>query len=139
MGKVYRIENRFKRGPYVSDCKGLDTKVTERHPLYLNDSLLMARSKNKPSIFRFSENSRFKMLFLEEKSSIFAFSTISQLRFWFHDDEGLKEMHTHRFRVVIYEVNRNHCVRGRTQCIFNKNHATKIGTISLLKFLSENA
>jgi hypothetical protein len=138
MGKVYRIENRSKNGPYRSNrCKNLDVNITERHPSFRGDSLLMTRSKNKPSIFDISVFDE-RWVHLKEESSRFAFSTIQQLRFWFHNDEELKEMNKHRFQVVIYEVNRSHCVRGRTQCIFNKNHAKKIGTISLLKFLSEN-
>jgi hypothetical protein len=135
MGKIYRIENYSKVGPYRTESNGqLDGTITYRHPSYRSDSKLMRRAINKTSIFYVYHG-----LELNRDTSRFAFSSIAQLRFWFHNDDDLIHLNKFRFRVVVYEVPTKHCIRGNTQCIYNKQHATKIETISLLKFLSKKA
>lgn len=116
MGLVFRIEHKTtKVGPYIHYVKGLDNTFSKKHPSFREDKLGQKRYKE---IGRYN----------------YAFCTMKQLLKWF-DKKEIRLMHKEQFHLVVYSVPTRYCVRGNTQCIFNRSGSTLVKTMCLTSLI----
>lgn len=102
--RIYRIENKDKKGPYFygTDC-WMGRKVhfmSKKHPSPYQDKLLRNKLRNLP--------------FLQWR---FGFKTMKQLKQWFTEKE-IKNLKGYGFQIVKLDIPEKHIIVGDKQVMF---------------------
>lgn len=120
---AYRIEDAEGRGPYVT--RGLDYYEYAASDRFRNKPMAMPGPVRDSPLLRSGVDC--------DKTFVYAFKSLDDLRRVFKSYEGRKAMKRKGFVVTVYECHPEHYVEGIAQCVFRKEHSKMLHKIDLVK------